>query len=203
MTTSLIPGDELLIDGTTYQVVADPAAPDQPLWVAGSTAQIYRLDTDSGPWALKVSPAAQRTPSLVVHTRATATAATAATAAVLALGDPVWVLAQNDWQDVGKYLQGAQLLTITSLGDKWSIDHEYYVTADGAMTIPLDWNDSILKDCRHGAVIGRIGSDSTPFCVGGHYSGQASRSGPLQLRINDRQLSDNKGSLKMAVRLDP
>ena len=54
----------------------------------------------------------------------------------------------------------------------------------------------------HAALIGKIG-DHDPFLVGNSFNQTMGEAGDLFLGINDSQLGDNSGSLKVEVILAP
>ena len=115
----------------------------------------------------------------------------------------VTVWAERGWQPGGVAVQRGEWFTITYLGGEWSQCGGYggeacrYTDADG-----LDFespHDNVMKSgCADARLIARIGGEP-PFCVGGHFSGQAVRSGALELRINDTMLGDNDGQILLQI----
>jgi len=109
------------------------------------------------------------------------------------------VLARQGWQDTGVYVDPGETLEIDYLAGVWTCDWYGSSQGGGAGCSDLRYSYfNVLKGCPHGALIARIKSDD-PFCVGSDYSGQFGYAGTLQLRINETQISDNRGSITVRI----
>lgn len=110
----------------------------------------------------------------------------------------VEVYADRDWQDTGVFVNAGQTVTIQYISSKWSPLNGFVLidgrgcTDERICTQDLNYPDNIFP-ALHGSLIGMIGEHM--FAVGNSTTLQAPTSGNIYLRINDRQINDNSGSL--------
>ena len=113
------------------------------------------------------------------------------------------VIAYQEWQNTGVWLQAGQTVSIQSVSGTWSPWPNYLVDANGCTDISLCSQDPAQPSnaapvALHAALIGKIG-DGQPFGVGMGAVVTASSEGTLYLRINDISLSDNSGSITVEI----
>lgn len=113
------------------------------------------------------------------------------------------VVASRGWQSTGISVQQGEEVALSYVEGEWTGDtrHWPYVDADGYGADPMSWQGcKVLQTVTYGTLLGRVGGGST-FRVGngGHF--RASAAGTLQLRMNDGDgcLTDNDGSIVVAV----
>jgi len=114
----------------------------------------------------------------------------------------VSVSAAEDWQPSGVEVVEGQQLWIAYEDGAWSRCTDPPVCPDTGpdgdnMESEYD-SSNIVGGCKHAALIARVGS--AMICVGAAYSGPSPGTGPVELRINDRVLEDNRGG--MTIRVD-
>ena len=112
----------------------------------------------------------------------------------------VEVEARRGWQDSGVRAAAGDVLTITHVAGEWSPWPGESFDALGSGGDPR-CRCNVMQGVSHAALLGRIG-DSSPFLVGGEYHRRVGESGPLELRINDVDLNDNSGVLKVLIEVD-
>jgi hypothetical protein len=113
----------------------------------------------------------------------------------------VEIFADQDWQSTGIRVNAGDLLVITQVGGTWSECPDYgcpFRDGNGNLESDPYGGNNILSDCYHAALIGRL-SEYNLFCIGTAYSGTASETGILELRINDNVIEDNAGALSVRV----
>ncbi len=113
----------------------------------------------------------------------------------------VEVRAEQGWQPTGLRVQEGDLLVITQVGGAWSECPDYgcpFRDGNGNLESNPNQSNNILSGCHHAALIGRL-STYEMFCIGTNYAERVTRSGWLELRINDSALDDNDGSLYVRV----
>ena len=103
-----------------------------------------------------------------------------------------------EWQDTGVDLQEGQWVQVQANG-AWVMFAGIECSANGESNHPFNYFGVQLPI---GALIGRVGS-GTPFHVGAHLRWNTQHSGRLYLRPNDNDLSDNSGSLRVQVYVEP
>ncbi len=106
--------------------------------------------------------------------------------------------ATDDWVRT-RLVHNGVTLYVTTEGE-WAWSGSSFVTADG---IPdSEYADSnVLPSCAHGALIGRINERGELLCLGTDSTVEAS--GYLWLRINDTNLTDNRGSIQIRFADEP
>lgn len=105
------------------------------------------------------------------------------------------------WLDTGIEIDAGEHVLITATGT-WKNDGKpetYAVTADGFETYKNA--GACIPDANFASLIGRIGSDGTPFFVGSNFDQMATNSGKLFLQMNDVEglFGDNVGELNVTV----
>jgi hypothetical protein len=110
------------------------------------------------------------------------------------------VLADVRWNSTGMYISDGDDLTITYLSGKWSPWPGGKYDAIGSGGDPRCWCN-VMEGISHAALIGKIG-DSEPFFVGDQYYHRVGEAGELYLGINDMDLFDNSGSMRVRVEID-
>jgi len=116
------------------------------------------------------------------------------------VGSVVEVYANQDWQDTGVLVQPSDTLTIQYISGFWSPWPSEPVTGNG---VPRDCDVQTTETgpvpgVCHASLIGRIGNGA-PFYIGNGTTLSAEVTGDIFLRINDSQLGDNSGSIKVQV----
>lgn len=108
--------------------------------------------------------------------------------------------AADDWQETGVRLAAADVLTITHISGERSPWPGESFDALGSGGDPR-CRCNVMPAASHAALVGRIGA-SNPFLVGGEFQHRIGETGRLELRINDVDLHDNLGELKVLVEVD-
>jgi len=114
----------------------------------------------------------------------------------------VEVLAGSDWQSSGIPVREGQRVTITYVSGKWSVCSAAgcSVDASGILDSGLYYPDNSITGCLHGALIARIrGNRTDAICVSRGISFQANDTGFLELRVNDKVLTDDSGSITVHI----
>jgi hypothetical protein len=114
-----------------------------------------------------------------------------------ALEEIVQVQASEGWQNTNITLRPGDRLDITYLSDEWSPWPGGSYDAHGSGGDP-GCRCNVMMAVSHAALIGRIG-DHPPFLVGKRYQRVVGEAGELYLGINDVDLHDNSGSLRVLV----
>lgn len=111
------------------------------------------------------------------------------------------VSATAGWQDTGIVVAAGQSVVIEYESGAWNRCAGVFGCPDTGPEGPdvesENYADNTIMGCKHAALIARVGSDA--FCVGRRFQGILDQSGEVELRINDRVLGDNQGSLKIRV----
>lgn len=116
------------------------------------------------------------------------------------------IYAYRDWQSVGVQVHEAESVTIQASGEWLYTPGDYHGPAGHPIYLAPDFYP--IAGVAGGVLIGKIGEDGIPFVVGSAttvsaYDWQTRDGGQsdgfLYLRINDDVLSDNKGSVTVAV----
>jgi len=126
---------------------------------------------------------------------------------IIALFVPTWIVlaapssdvmnfrlqANASWVDSGFALQAGQQVTITAYGQ--AITAPINVFGSGSVSGPDgQWNicpnydgapPCAMDNAPYGALVGKIGSNGTPFLIGSNYTYTADLSGDLYLAVND------------------
>jgi hypothetical protein len=107
------------------------------------------------------------------------------------------VFANRGWQDTGVKVRPGKTLTVLYISGLWSpwAGGEYDGIGSGG---DPKCSCNVLAGVSHAALIGKIG-DSNPFLVGNTFTQTMGESGDLLLGINDTQVGDNSGSLKVEI----
>ena len=118
------------------------------------------------------------------------------------LGNPdnyeiITVDAVRGWNETGISVGAGDLLTIKYLSGEWSPWPGGAYDAIGSGGDPK-CRCNVMDAVSHAALIGRI-EDNQPFLVGEEYRHRVGETGRLFLGINDVDLYDNSGSLKVEV----
>jgi hypothetical protein len=111
------------------------------------------------------------------------------------------VFAKRNWQDTGVKVMPGKALTILYLSGLWSPWGGGRYDAIGSGGDPK-CGCNVIMGVSHAALIGKIG-DNDPFLVGNSFKQTMGEAGDLFLGINDTQLGDNSGSLKVEIILGP
>ncbi len=109
----------------------------------------------------------------------------------------VTVEAGDGWTDTGIAVAAGEQLTITYISGEWSPWPGGQYDAIGSGGDPL-CRCNVVMGVSHAALIGRIGN-TQPFLVGTEYQHTIGESGTLYLGINDVDINDNSGSLRVLV----
>ncbi|MBN2502845.1 MAG: hypothetical protein JXB38_18845 [Anaerolineales bacterium] len=109
----------------------------------------------------------------------------------------ITVEAKEGWTDTQITVEAGDHLTITYISGKWSPWGGGEYDAIGSGGDPL-CRCNVVMGVSHAALIGRIG-DNAPFLVGTEYQHTIGESGTLYLGINDVDIDDNSGSLRVLV----
>jgi hypothetical protein len=82
----------------------------------------------------------------------------------------------------------------------WGIDPIFDCNGD-AVSPP--WHESIAPQCSFGSLVGKIGRDGAPFCLGAEHDRPMTENGRLYLGFNDGvSFEDNAGSWSVDVEID-
>jgi hypothetical protein len=107
------------------------------------------------------------------------------------------VEAREGWNNTHIEVEAGDLLTITYVSGGWSPWPGEEFDAIGSGGDPR-CRCNVMDGVSHAALIGRIG-DHEPFLVGERYHHSIGESGILYLGINDVDLYDNSGHLRVKV----
>ena len=110
------------------------------------------------------------------------------------------VEAVEGWTNTRIMLQEGDIVTITYLSGEWSPWPGEAFDAIGSGGDPR-CRCNVMNGVSHAALIGRIGNHD-PFLVGERYHHKVGESGILYLGINDVDLYDNSGYLRVRVEID-
>jgi hypothetical protein len=114
----------------------------------------------------------------------------------------VSVDSRKPFTDTGIVLKQGDTVAITATGDIFpdSPTHRELVAGpDGAPGHPELLQFNVVPAPQHGGLIGRVGSDGTPFVVGHALTFPAAGPGHLFLGINDTGLFNNDGAFVAKV----
>ena len=107
------------------------------------------------------------------------------------------VEAREGWTNTHIKVEAGDFLRITYLSGKWSPWPGEEFDAIGFGGDPR-CRCNVIQGVSHAALIGRIG-DQDPFLVGERYQHAVGESGILYIGINDVDVYDNSGLLKVKV----
>lgn len=110
------------------------------------------------------------------------------------------VEAVEGWTNTRIKIHEGDVLTITYLSGEWSPWPGEEFDAIGSGGDPR-CRCNVMDGVSHAALIGRIGHRD-PFLVGERYHHRTGESGFLYLGINDVDLYDNSGHLRVMVEVD-
>jgi hypothetical protein len=110
------------------------------------------------------------------------------------------VEASAGWNNTHVSIEEGDILTITYLSGGWSPWPGEEFDSIGSGGDPR-CRCNVIKGVSHAALIGRIGNHD-PFLVGERYHHTVGESGILYLGINDVDLQDNSGYLRVRVEID-
>jgi hypothetical protein len=112
--------------------------------------------------------------------------------------------ADAGWVDSGFVLESGQQVTITAYGQAITAPINFFGPAsvsgpDGQSHICPNYDGAppcAMDDAPYGALVGKIGSDGTPFLIGSSSTFTADSSGSLYLAVNDLlpYYADNYGN---------
>jgi hypothetical protein len=111
----------------------------------------------------------------------------------------VTVEAEDGWTDTHIAVEAGNQLAITYISGEWSPWPGGQYDAIGSGGDPL-CRCNVVMGVSHAALIGRIG-DNQPFLVGTEYQHTIGESGTLYLGINDVDIDDNSGNLRVLVEI--
>lgn len=112
----------------------------------------------------------------------------------------VEVAADERWVETGIFISNGDELTIRYVAGKWSPWPGGRYDAIGSGGDPR-CRCNVMDGVSHAALIGKIG-ENEPFFIGDQYFHRVGESGELYLGINDMDLYDNSGSLRVRVEID-
>lgn len=110
------------------------------------------------------------------------------------------VEASDGWTNTHIVVEAGDLLTITYISGRWSPWPGGEFDAIGSGGDPR-CRCNVMDGVSHAALIGRIGNHD-PFLIGERYQHTMGESGVLYLGINDVDVYDNSGQLRVKVELD-
>ena len=122
----------------------------------------------------------------------------------------VEVYANKDWQDTDIEIRQGNTITIQYVSGKWSPFSGYYTDGQGCtdpdvctqdLSILADFPDNIVSGV-HATLIAKIDQGQI-VVVGNEMTFEAKNTGSLLLRMNDKNSSDNSGSLIVLVKVKP
>jgi len=117
------------------------------------------------------------------------------------IGKAYTVSGKSDWFDTGIDLIEGEILAIDSDGQiLWNLIDRKYCDPDGAVPYTR-WGNKPLQGVGTGALIGKIGEDSSEcFFIGKNKEIHTFKSGRLYLGINDDNTNDNEGLYRVRIR---
>ena len=122
----------------------------------------------------------------------------------------VEVYADKKWQDTGVEIRQGETITIQYVSGEWSPFSGYYTDGQGCtdpnfctqdLSILSNFPDNIVSGV-HATLIARINHGQI-VVVGNEITFEAKNTGRLRLRMNDKNSSDNSGSLIVLVKVKP
>jgi len=118
------------------------------------------------------------------------------------MGKVYKVSGKSDWFDTGIDLMEGEILAIDSNGQiLWNLKDRKYCDPDGAVPYTR-WGNKPLPGAGTGALIGKIGEDSSEcFFIGKNREIHAFKSGRLYLGINDDNTQDNEGLYRVRIQM--
>jgi hypothetical protein len=110
------------------------------------------------------------------------------------------VQADQEWQDTDVDVEVGDRITIVQVGGEWRAwEGIPYHDGNGTTYFACDW-EAPEPNASVGALIGRIDTDrDNIFLVGRCGVHVSEANGKLQLRMNDKQVEDNAGSLTVHI----
>ena len=122
----------------------------------------------------------------------------------------VEVYANKDWQNTGVEIRQGEAITIQYVSGEWSPFSGYFTDGQGCtdpdvctqdLSILANFPDNIVSGI-HATLIARINQGEI-VVVGNEMTFEAKNTGSLMLRMNDKNSSDNPGSLIVLVKVNP
>jgi len=122
----------------------------------------------------------------------------------------VEVYANKDWQNTGVEIRQGEVITIQYVSGEWSPFSGYYTDGQGCtdpdvctqdLSILANFPDNIVSGI-HATLIARINQGQI-VVVGNEITFEAKNTGSLMLRMNDKNSSDNSGSLIVLAKVNP
>jgi hypothetical protein len=120
----------------------------------------------------------------------------------------VEVYADKNWQDTGVEIKQGETITIQYVSGEWSPFSGYYTEGQGCtdpnvctqdLSVLESFPDNIVSGI-HATLIARI-NQGPIIVVGNEVTFEAENTGSLMLRMNDKNTSDNSGSLIVSVKI--
>ena len=120
----------------------------------------------------------------------------------------VEVYADKNWQDTGVEIRQGETITIQYVSGEWSPFSGYYTGGQGCtdpnvctqdLSVLKSFPDNIVSGI-HATLIARI-NQGPIIVVGNEITFEAENTGSLVLRMNDKNISDNSGSLVVSVKI--
>jgi hypothetical protein len=110
------------------------------------------------------------------------------------------VFANQDWQNTGIYVFSGENVTIRYMSGAWAPSGSTKVDADGVPNSSSS-TANYLAGHNHASLIGRGRTNSgiSVFFVGKINTIKANEEGVLELRINDKEINDNPGSIVVLI----
>ena len=105
------------------------------------------------------------------------------------------------WTDTGVVLKVGDNVSITATGTVFpnTGDRSFVASPDGVPNHPEIQQFNVVPGVDHSGLIGKVGTDGSPFVVGHEDHFNATVAGPLSLGINDRGLDNNDGAFTARV----
>ena len=122
----------------------------------------------------------------------------------------VEVYANENWQDTDIEVRQGETITIQYMSGEWSPFSGYYTDGQGCtdpnvctqdLSVLANYPGNIVSGV-HATLIARI-DDGQIVVVGNEITFEAKNTGSLMLRMNDKNSSDNSGSLIVLVKVKP
>lgn len=116
------------------------------------------------------------------------------------IGKAYTISGKTEWFDTGINIEEGQIIEINSDGNIiWNLKEKKYCDPDGAIPYTR-WGNKPLPGVRTGALIGKIGDNSSDcFFIGKKQEIHIYKSGRLYLGINDDNTTDNEGIFRVRI----
>jgi hypothetical protein len=120
----------------------------------------------------------------------------------------VEVYANKNWQDTGLEIRRGETITIQYASGEWSPFSGYYTDGQGCtdpdvctqdLAVLQSFPDNLVSGI-HATLIARI-NQGPILVVGNEITFEAENTGGLMLRMNDKNISDNSGSIIVSVKI--